>query len=549
MGSQKSIKPSDSISLELKIDSEVAVSIISNKYVVLWTNNALEKLFPRTKGKTCYQAVKGFDIPCENCPVKKTFENKTVSAAIIPAPGLDSQKRRILRYSNIISFPYTYDKNGDVESAVEILFDHTENYQGYSKVSLNFIDFLDRFSDALIASRKNYIPELLLYAGVAKNGLNFDFAEVLSIETKFDEHIVSKKILLKKADASDIEGAFYEDENITDTNVVSLYTKIISKRKKEIGEFPIPDDELIYEKYPVRVDNNRLGVRLSDDFHDVNGILLLTSETKNRFIISRQISDLVLLTSTLKNIAKIKILKARMQVALTNANKIFDDLGKEGILAQAVPMLFGRVHDITAIHRSIDYSIKSLNTMSESKILFETQKKYIIQSLEQANARIKKILKKIFKPEFNLASLMDIVIDVKEIYEPILREQGITVNIEGLRDAILNVDSQLFTEVFINLVDNSIKAFKSSARKKKKIKICSFDNENNTTIVYEDNAIGIAPYQLPYIFNRFYSTTKGAGIGLYFAKIIVEDIHHGKINVESMWGESARFLITMRKEL
>ncbi len=62
---------------------------------------------------------------------------------------------------------------------------------------------------------------------------------------------------------------------------------------------------------------------------------------------------------------------------------------------------------------------------------------------------------------------------------------------------------------------------------------------------------GIKPEDITHIFERFYKSDKsrskdktGFGLGLYIVKSIV-DIHNGNVSVESEYGKSTSFTITL----
>ena len=68
-----------------------------------------------------------------------------------------------------------------------------------------------------------------------------------------------------------------------------------------------------------------------------------------------------------------------------------------------------------------------------------------------------------------------------------------------------------------------------------------------------DEGPGIAPEDIPHVFDRFYRApdmarqTKGAGLGLYLSKAIIEG-HDGRIWVDTIPGESTRICFTLPRE-
>src|SRR6185437_12191460 len=70
----------------------------------------------------------------------------------------------------------------------------------------------------------------------------------------------------------------------------------------------------------------------------------------------------------------------------------------------------------------------------------------------------------------------------------------------------------------------------------------------DVAIVVEDSGPGIAPGDLPHVFELFWSSTDhpqhGAGLGLYISKGLIE-AHGGRITAESAPGRGARFTVTL----
>jgi len=72
-------------------------------------------------------------------------------------------------------------------------------------------------------------------------------------------------------------------------------------------------------------------------------------------------------------------------------------------------------------------------------------------------------------------------------------------------------------------------------------------NDNNIRIEFTDNGVGIAPEDIPHIFEPFFSTkekSSGIGLGLSIVYGLVQS-HKGKINVKSDRGIETTFAISL----
>ncbi|ECP4092077.1 GHKL domain-containing protein, partial [Campylobacter jejuni] len=88
--------------------------------------------------------------------------------------------------------------------------------------------------------------------------------------------------------------------------------------------------------------------------------------------------------------------------------------------------------------------------------------------------------------------------------------------------------------VFLNLILNSIEAFKNKKRKIITINFSKF-GKNYLKITIKDNAGGIDKENLDKIFQPYFTTkhpSQGIGVGLYISRQIIESFQ-GKIKVKN----------------
>ncbi len=127
--------------------------------------------------------------------------------------------------------------------------------------------------------------------------------------------------------------------------------------------------------------------------------------------------------------------------------------------------------------------------------------------------------------------------------------QGLTIRVDASDSlpAVL-VDTDRMAQVLNNLVSNALRHTKEG-----EIVLSAHEADHGRIIIeVRDTGSGIAPEDLPYIFDRFYradpsrtrESGQGAGLGLAIAKAIVE-AHGGSISATSNVGVGTTFTITL----
>ncbi len=105
-------------------------------------------------------------------------------------------------------------------------------------------------------------------------------------------------------------------------------------------------------------------------------------------------------------------------------------------------------------------------------------------------------------------------------------------------------------QVILTLLNNAIDALVIMNIKAPEIIINAYERDNNIIITVEDNALGIDKALLEKIFIPYFTTkhkSQGTGLGLYMAKLIIEDGLNGKLKVENK-KHGACFIIEIEKE-
>jgi len=139
----------------------------------------------------------------------------------------------------------------------------------------------------------------------------------------------------------------------------------------------------------------------------------------------------------------------------------------------------------------------------------------------------------------------ELVAIAEDVAQSITSERH-SVVVEG-EPLLALVDGERIRQVMQNLVDNAVKFSPAGGT----IVICCKQHEDGVTLAVTDQGIGIPPWDLPHLFQRFYRGGRtgergfsGMGIGLFLCKRIVEE-HGGTIAVDSVYGQGTRFLVTL----
>lgn len=111
---------------------------------------------------------------------------------------------------------------------------------------------------------------------------------------------------------------------------------------------------------------------------------------------------------------------------------------------------------------------------------------------------------------------------------------------------VILADEQRVSQVLLNLLSNAVKY----SPKGGEIRVMGQVRPEHVVVCVQDQGPGIPPGDVPHIFDRFYRagetarTVKGAGLGLYLTRAILE-AHGGSIWLDSQYKEGARICFSL----
>ena len=134
-----------------------------------------------------------------------------------------------------------------------------------------------------------------------------------------------------------------------------------------------------------------------------------------------------------------------------------------------------------------------------------------------------------------------------------LEEKNLQVEFVCDEDHMLvHADYDAIYQILYNLCDNAIKFSYEGAVYRVSIEQCP-ERKGKIRVSVYNQGDGIAPEDIPFVFERFYKgdksrglDKKGAGLGLYIAKTIIA-AHHEEIWVSSEYQTDCRFTFTLTK--
>jgi len=218
----------------------------------------------------------------------------------------------------------------------------------------------------------------------------------------------------------------------------------------------------------------------------------------------------------------------------------------------------GVAHEInnplTFVITNLDLIASYTKKIQEIKDVDDTNKKLAdimisVQECSDGANRIKRIVQDLLafshssQGKINCVNVNDLMdTTVRILWNEIKYKADLTRDYKAATN--IWVDSNQISQVFLNLIINASHAIKKVVTQEKgNIYISTMEDEKYVIIKIADTGCGIPKKDMPKIFDAFYTTSGGTGLGLYVSRRIIEN-HGGTITAAA--GEKVGAVFTVK---
>jgi len=408
--------------------------------------------------------------------------------------------------------PYTYNIN-ELKNLKIGMLTGVESVKAYVKKlypNIEFIDIFDQDSQKIIDGKIDAMITTLSRASyeVAK------YPDQLKVMTRIDDHKLQGSLGINREDP--------------------LLLSIINKT---LNAIPQTQKDAIISKYSINkiqiervLDYSMLYITIGLALIIISIILFLYLQLQQRNLLIKKLNA---------------NLEERVQDTIQEMRKKDKILQQQSKLAQMGEMISMIAHQWRQPLSAI------------SNIVINLHIKLLLQLNKQNNVEYCQLLDEKFKEINQLIQSLSITIDdfrsfykpskelqTTPIQEPIhkalnilgssLEAKSITIQKHFTTNQPIALHSNELIQVILNIIKNAEDNFVEKKTAAPLITIHTFQKNDNLVITICDNGGGLDPEIIHAIFDPYFSTKSdqnGTGLGLYMSKIIIEDHHHGRLEV------------------
>lgn len=205
---------------------------------------------------------------------------------------------------------------------------------------------------------------------------------------------------------------------------------------------------------------------------------------------------------------------------------------------------------LTALKTTIEVALRNKDMgLTEAREVIESNLQDVedLKKLSDNLLTLSRVAEHGNKPVFGEVDLSAVIESAVDKLRPLAEKKNIGLGLD-LSNIVLEGDKDSLQEMASVFVDNAIKYTPEGGE----VTVSTRTEKEYAVLEISDTGMGIAEEDLPHIFERFYRADKsrtdkeelGFGLGLSVAKKIV-DLHHGYIDVESIFGEGTTFTVRL----
>ncbi|MCP4024447.1 MAG: PAS domain-containing protein, partial [Desulfobacteraceae bacterium] len=242
---------------------------------------------------------------------------------------------------------------------------------------------------------------------------------------------------------------------------------------------------------------------------------------------------------------------------ITMHKTIQDQLVRSENLAQTGKLAAFIAHDINSPLQGISSLLNVMKNTNQTDSKLPECIDLITSGVEQIKDTVARLLdlNRSEKGKKQLTDVNGLIHDIAKLFEGLLKKNKIELDLNlSLELNAIMASPQQLTQVFINLINNSVEAMimdysqnnddGQQLPKEKKIIIRTENKKDCIVIELSDTGPGIDPKDIKFIFDPFYTQKKkmGLGIGLSICSGFISDLN-GSITAKSLPGSGAVFTI------